>query len=161
LQQDYLQWRLQQNQQAHLISALLDLLSYHYHYAETLLEHPIEPVSEQALIDCDLWETCWQTSSRMRLVPFTYEIVDLMEVEEIDLDEFTTLFRPVGSVALFFRRNDEVICESLEEDFLRLLQGSDGCRCPREIFAGTLPRAAGEELVSFAVTEGLLQKRPS
>ncbi|MCK4536407.1 MAG: DUF4080 domain-containing protein [Desulfuromonadales bacterium] len=161
LQQDYLQWRLQKNQQAHLVTALLDLLSYHYHYAETLLGYPVEAAPGQTLLDNDLWETSWQSSSRIRLVPFTYEIVDLMEMEEIDLNEFTGLFRPVGSVALFFRRDGEVNCESLGEDFLRLLQGSDGSRCPREIFAGTLPRASGEELVSFAVTEGLLQKRPA
>lgn len=161
LQQDYLQWRLRNNQKAHLIAAMLDLLSYHYHYAETLLGESIEPASEKALKENDLWETCWQANPNVRLVPFTYEIIDLMEMEEIDLDEFTSLFRPVGSVALFFRQDNEVFFESLGEDFLRLLRDSDGSRCPREIFGGTLPRSSAEELVSFAVTEGFLQKRPS
>jgi hypothetical protein len=161
LQQDYLRWRLQNNQQTHLISALSDLLSYHYHYAETLLGCPLEPSFATIPTGTDLWETCWQLSPCIRLAPFSYEIVDLMEMDSIDLDEFTSLFRPVGSVALFFRRGNEVYCESLEEDFLRLLKGCDGTRCPREIFGGTMPRAAGEELVSFAVTEGFLQKRPS
>jgi hypothetical protein len=77
-------------------------------------------------------------------------------MSEPDLESFTALFRPVGSVALFVRRGAEVVCESLQEDFLKLLEGSDGTRSPQEIFAGSLSRTLGEEIVAFAVAEGLL-----
>jgi hypothetical protein len=55
------------------------------------------------------------------------------------------------------RRDSEVICESLSEEMLRLLKNSNGSQSPKDIFAGSLPQAAGEELVRFAVSEGLLQ----
>lgn len=154
-QQQFLTTLLKERSQDHLVTAVLDLLCYHYHYAETLLgaELPL-PDGGPDIENC--WERAWQRAEQVRLVPFAYEIVDLMEMEGTDLVAFNELFRPTGSVALFCRRHNEVFCESLEENFLRLLQLSDGQRSPREIFAGTLPRSMGEELVSFAVLEGLL-----
>jgi hypothetical protein len=91
-------------------------------------------------------------------VPFAYEILDLLEMEEMQLEEIATLFRPVGSVALFMRRDNEVFCESLSEEMLRLLKHSNGNMSPKDIFAGSLSQATGEELVQFAVLEGLLQE---
>jgi len=90
-------------------------------------------------------------------VPFADEILDLLEVEEVQLDEFASLFRPVGSVALLMRRDNEVFCESLSEEMLKLLRESNSGLSPKEIFAGSLSQATGEELVEFAVYEGLLQ----
>jgi hypothetical protein len=54
------------------------------------------------------------------------------------------------------RRDNEVFCESLSEEMLRLLKQSNGKLSPKEIFAGSLSRETGEELVEFAVSEGLL-----
>ena len=55
---------------------------------------------------------------------------------QLQLEEIATLFRPVGSVALFMRRHNEVICESLGEEMLQLLKKSNGLNSPRDIFAG-------------------------
>ncbi|MDT8440052.1 MAG: DUF4080 domain-containing protein [Desulfuromonadales bacterium] len=156
LQQSYLGWRLRQTGRERLITAVFDLLCYHYHYAETLLGEEL-PASLHELPGGDaLWERPWQRAPQLRLVPFAYEVVDLLEMEGLDLDEFVELFRPVGSTALFLRRGGEVICESLGEDLLRLLRQSDGRRSPAEIFAGSVAEANGRELVAFAVGEGLL-----
>jgi radical SAM superfamily enzyme YgiQ (UPF0313 family) len=141
---------------ADLLPAARDLLRYHFHFAETLLGAEALPAAPEDLRGRDLWESAWQTSPAIRLVPFHYEILDLLEMGEPDLEQIEQLFRPVGSMALFLRRGNEVMCESLEEDFLTLLRGSDGRRTPREIFAGTVPRKEGEEIVEFAVAEGLL-----
>jgi radical SAM superfamily enzyme YgiQ (UPF0313 family) len=154
--QGYLCHQLQTTGQVHLVSVFLDLLCYHFHYAETLLGEELLPPAEEQQ-QTDLWETPWQRSSKCRLVPFAYEILDLLEVEEMQMDEFASLFRPVGSVALFMRRENEVFCESLSEEMLRLLKESDSRLSPKEIFAGSLSQATGEELVEFAVHEGLLQ----
>ena len=158
LQAEYLSWRLSENDQRHLVAALQDLLSFHFHYAEALLDTPVQPLETVLPAGEDLWQTCWQTAPQIRLVPFTYEIVDLMDMEDFDLEEFTELFRPVGSVGMFIRRNDEVFCESLSEDFHHLMSNSNGKQTPQQIFEGSLPRPAAEELVSFAVAEGLLQR---
>lgn len=160
LQQEYLSWRLSQNRRQHLVAALRDLLSYHFHYAEALLDVPVLPLETPLPDGEDLWQTCWQTAPQIRLVPFTYEIVDLMDMEDFDLETFAELFRPVGSVGMFLRRNDEVYCESLTEDFHNLIRCCNGELTPQQIFEGRLPRSSAEELVSFAVAEGLLQRNP-
>jgi tRNA A37 methylthiotransferase MiaB len=154
--QGYLSHRLQSAGQGHLVSIFLDLLCYHFNYAETLLSEELLPISGEALLQKDAWETPWQRSNKFRLVPFAYEILDLLEMEGMFLEEMTNLFRPVGSVALFMRRDNQVFCESLGEEMLQLLRQSDGRLSPREIFAGSVSQATGEELVQFAVSEGLL-----
>jgi len=155
--QGYLCQRLRETGQRHLISVFLDLLCYHFHYAETLLGEELLPPAADQTLQANLWEIPWRRSDKCRLVPFAYEILDLLEMEEMHLEEIATLFRPVGSVALFMRRDNEVLCESLSEEMLRLLKHSDGTVSPKNIFAGSLPQATGEELVQFAVSEGLLQ----
>jgi len=154
--QGYLSHRLQSAGQGHLVSIFLDLLCYHFNYAETLLGEELLPISSESMLEKDAWETPWQRSNKFRLVPFAYEILDLLEMEGMYLEEMTNLFRPVGSVALFMRRENQVFCESLSEEMLQLLKYSDGKSSPKEIFAGSLPEATGAELVEFAVCEGLL-----
>ena len=154
--QGYLSHRLQSAGQGHLVSIFLDLLCYHFNYAETLLSEELLPISGEAPLEKNAWETPWQRSNKFRLVPFAYEILDLLEMEGMYLEEMTNLFRPVGSVALFMRRDNQVFCESLGEEMLQLLRQSDGRLSPREIFAGSVSQATGEELVQFAVSEGLL-----
>lgn len=156
LLQGYLCQRLRDTGQGHLVSVFLDLLCYHYHYAETLLGEELLPPAADTPPPANLWETPWRRSERLRLVPFAYEILDLLEMEEMQLAEIASLFRPVGSVALFMRRGNEVFCESLSEEMLRLLKQSNGSLNPKDIFAGSLSKATGEELVEFAVSEGLL-----
>jgi radical SAM superfamily enzyme YgiQ (UPF0313 family) len=156
--QGYLCQRLRETGQGHLTSVFLDLLCYHFHYAETLLGEELTPPAGDQPPQANFWETPWRRSEKCRLVPFAYEILDLLEMEEMHLEEIAALFRPVGSVALFLRRDNEVLCESLSEEMLRLLKHSDGTVSPRDIFAGSLPQAAGEELVQFAVCEGLLHE---
>ncbi len=155
LQEGYTERLLRAAGRADLLPAASDLLRYHYHYAETLLGEETVPPGE-ALTRRDLWDTPWRLAPQTRLVPFTYEVLDLQETGDVDLEELAAMFRPVGSVALFLRRGEQVFCESLEETFLRLLQGSDGQRTPREIFAGSVSRREGEEIVEFAVSEGFL-----
>ncbi len=155
LLQGYLTDQLRRTGKAHLISVFLDLLCYHYHYAETLLGEELPPAKDSTEA-IDLWEQPWKRAPQARLVPFAYEILDLLEMEGLQLEEAATLFRPVGSVALFLRRDNDVYCESLGEEMLRLLQKSDGHLSPREIFAGSVSRATGEEIVRFAISEGLL-----
>lgn len=147
---------LQSKGRSHLLPAARDLIRYHYNYAETLLGEETLPVESESLRGRDLWTTAWRFNPAARLVRFRYEIIDLLQLEDMDLEQFTNLFRPVGSTALFVRRGAEVYCESLEEDFARLLQESDGYKSPRDIFSGSINRREGEEFVDFAVSEGIL-----
>jgi hypothetical protein len=159
LQEDFTRELLKTRGRADLVAAALDLIRYHFHYAETLLGPETLPVAAKQLRGRPLWTTPWRLGPGVRLVSFRYEILDLLEMSEVDLEQFASLFRPVGSMAIFLRRGGEVFCESLEEDFLKLLQGSRGERSPAEIFGGSIGRVEGEEIVEFALAEGFL--RPS
>jgi len=154
LQEGYVQWLLLQHQRGDLLQPALDLMRYHFHYAETLLGPETAPAASEP--PADAWTQPWQLAPHVHLVPFAYEIGNLLEMEEFALEEFAELFRPVGSVALFLRRGEEVICESLEEDALNLLRHCDGHRTPEAIYAGSVEREIGEEILQFAVGEGLL-----
>lgn len=112
---------------------------------------PLEELPQE-----DVWTKPWRRSPHIQLVPFAYEILDLLEMGEVDLEEFADLFRPVGSMALFMRRGEEVLCESLEEDFLTLLRNCDGTRTPEQIFSGSVSESSGSEVVRFAIAEGLV-----
>ncbi|MDY6848116.1 MAG: radical SAM protein [Geoalkalibacter sp.] len=156
LQMDFTAWILKEKGGGHLLPAARDLIRYHYHYAETVLGPETLPAESEQLRPLDLWTTRWRLNPASRVVRFRFEIIDLLQVDEMDLRQFVNLFRPVGSTALFVRRGGEVFCESLEEDFARLLQGSDGSRSPQEIFDGSVNRQEGEEFIEFAVSEGIL-----
>jgi len=154
MQEGYIQWLLLQRDRSDLLQPALDLLRYHFHYAETLLGPETLPAIDEP--PANAWTQPWHLAPQVKLIPFAYEVTNLLEMGEFDLEEFADLFRPVGSVALFRRRGEEVICESLEEDALTLLRNCDGHRTPEAIFAGSVPLEAGEEILQFAIAEGLL-----
>lgn len=156
LQESFVQQILLRRERPDLVPAALDLIRYHFHHAETVLGPEILPRIPTGMPPGDPWNSAWLLAEGARLVPFNYEIVDLLEMEGADLEEFAALFRPLGSVALFVRHGGEVVCESLQEDFLRLLQGCDGERTPAAIFGGSIDRREAEEILEFAVSEGLL-----
>ncbi|MEJ2201475.1 MAG: radical SAM protein [Desulfuromonadaceae bacterium] len=156
LQEQFLTELFKRRQLLELLPAVLDLLRYHYHYAETLLGPEALPMSSSIRDEIDPWKAPLRIAEGVRLVPFAYEILDLIEMGEVDFEQLMTLFRPVGSVAIFFRRGEQVFCESLEEDFLTLLRGCTGDVCAADIFAGSIAAAEGEEIVRFALAEGFL-----
>lgn len=156
LQEAFISRLFEEEDRLDLLPAAIDLIRYHFHFAETLLGEDISAPPPELLRGRTMWDTPWRIAPTICLVSFSYEIIDLLEAGGVGLEQFSSMFRPVGSVALFFRRNFEVFCESLEEDFFKLLQGSDGTKSPEEIFAGSISRREGEEIVEFAVAEGFL-----
>ncbi|TYO96681.1 radical SAM superfamily enzyme YgiQ (UPF0313 family) [Geothermobacter ehrlichii] len=155
MQESYIQHLLMQRQRLDLLPAALDLLRYHFHHAETSLGPEVLP-AESTPEPAEAWRRPWRLAAGARLIPFHYEIVDLLDMEGAELEEIAAMLRPVGSVALFIRRGSEVWCESLEEDFQRLLKGSDGIHSPETIFAGGIETEQGQEMLAFALAEGLL-----
>jgi hypothetical protein len=154
MQEGFIQHLLINLDRNDLMQAALDLIRYHFHYAESLLGGETLPLEE--FPQEEVWTKLWRLAPDVRLVPFSYEILDLLEMGEVDLEEFTDLFRPVGSMALFMRQGEEILCESLEEDFSTLLRGCDGTRSPEQIFSGAVSKSSGSEVVRFAIAEGML-----
>lgn len=154
LQKGFVSHLFSKTGKSYIVPAAFDILLYHFHYAETLLGH--ENFPQPLPPDKEFWQTPLQTNHTVRIVPFTYEILDILEMGEVDLEEFTEMFRPVGSVGLFFRRGGDVFCESLEEDFLTLLQGCKEKQSPDQIFGGSIGKEEGMEIVRFALEEGFV-----
>ena len=137
--------------------AMNDLIRFHFHYAECLLgaETPpndapppeLGPTERFRLVDS------------LRLIDFSYEIQDLldMEADGLDLEAFVDLFTPVGSTALFIKREGEVACESLSDDFALLLKGM-GARGGSPQAPVDLPAAEVDELLTVAWGEGLIER---
>ncbi|PLX81477.1 MAG: hypothetical protein C0616_04025 [Desulfuromonas sp.] len=162
MQEGFVQHELLRQNRIDLLPAGLDLIRFHFHHAETGLgEETLPPVSGEELSEDELWHTAWHLTTGVRLVPFHYEIVDLLEMEGADLESCATLLRPVGSTAIFLRRAGEVIFESLNDDMARLLTGCRGGQTPEQIFSGSISAAEGSELVFWAASEGLIQATSS
>lgn len=140
-----------------LLPAALDLIDYHYHYAAAILAPPPNLPTDRELARMDLLAEHFAVSPGARLVEFSYEILDILEAGDIDLQEFAACFTPTGSWAAIYVRGDEVFTESLIEPFFRLLRQLDGQNA-----AGSLASALGipaDEACSFlefAAAEGII-----
>lgn len=154
LQLDFLAAAFQEQDKSHLLPLLSDLIQYHYNYAETLLAQELLP-SQGIRIDADAWHRRWERSKQLRLVDFNYELDELMEMGGLELKDLYKALAPNGSTGIFLRRGQEVICESLQDDFARLLKGSIGQATPAEILPEYAPDE-GMEILEFALREGLL-----
>jgi hypothetical protein len=154
LQQKFLAAELKHGGKSQLQPLVNDLLLYHYHYAETLLGPEIYPQTP-VKAGKKAWQQRWKQARHLRLVDFTYELDELTAMGGMTLEATYKALKQRGSTGIFIRRGDEVLCESLQEDFARLLLGSDGTRTPAEILPG-VPPAEGLELLNFALEEGLL-----
>ncbi len=136
-----------------LKQALSDLLNYHFHFAETLIGP--EPLPAGGRRKGRLSSAPCRLSPHVRLVDFSYPVEELL-ASQGQLLRFVKKNRPAASTMLFWRRAEQVFCEELDEEFVRLLRGSDGRRTPDEILKGRLESSEVEEIVRFALAEGFL-----
>lgn len=156
LQQRFLAGELEHCGKPQLIPLAEDLLRYHFHYAETLLgPELLSPPQPQRIPGKRGWQTCWRRARELRLIDFHYELADLGNRANQPLETLYRQLRPVGSTGLFLRRGGDVFCESLLDEFARLLRESDGTMTPAQILP-ECPTEEGLELLAFAVEEGLL-----
>ncbi len=145
-----------------LLPAALDLLDYHYYYAATLLAPPSYIPTDRELANMNLLAECFVVSPGAWLAKFSYEIFDILEAGDVDLEEFVACFTPHGSWAVVYVRGDEVFTESLIEPFFRLLEQLDGQRA-----AGTVASALGipadeaSSFLEFAASEGIIRRAES
>ena len=160
-------WRLQRAYLQHLFSgktlrrllpAALDLVDYHYHYGVALTAPQPDLPTDRELAQADLLEERFVLAPDARLARFNYEIFDILEAGDIDLEEFTDCFSAAGSCAVIYPRAGDVFTESLIEPYYLLLERLDG-----EAAAGAVAsslRVPDDEALSFlefAAAEGIIQ----
>ena len=156
LQQAFLHTELQRQGKSFLQQLVSDLIRYHYHYAETLLGPELFP-QEEFITEADPWRQRWRLADQLRLVDFNYELDELMAMGGMDLKKIHKTLGKGGSTGIFLRRGQEVVCESLQDAFCKLLKGSNGKTTPAEILSDC-NFDEGMELLEFAISEGLLRR---
>ena len=157
LQRNFLQHLYGERGQERLTAAALDLVDYHYLYAAALLAPAPELPTDRELERTDLLSSPLALASSTRLATFSYEIFDILESGDIDLEEFTDCFSPTGSCAAIYPRAGDVYTESLDPRFFSLLQRLDGISAAAPHLAELGLRE--EEAVSFlefAAAEGIV-----
>jgi hypothetical protein len=144
-----------------LLPAALDLVDYHYHYASALLAPQPELPTDRELAQADLLAERFAVAPSARLARFSYEIFDILEAGEIDLQEFTSCFLPSSSSAVIYPRAGEVFTESLIEPYFRFLERCDGATPSGEITAFLkIPPEEAVSFLEFAAAEGIIVRIP-
>jgi len=137
-----------------LIPLAEDLIHYHYLCAETLLAADCRPAPQ--LPSAKRWgKTGWKLNPQVRIQSFHH---NLEELETLGGEPWSRLPKLLGkdpSHGIFFCQNGQPVVETLQADFARLLLGATGQKTAEQLLRG-LPYKEAEELLRFAVMEGLL-----
>jgi hypothetical protein len=140
-----------------LLAAALDYVEYHHQYAVTLLAVPPKVLSRRELARIDLLSQPLVIAASTRLAVFSYEILELLDVGEPDLQYLCSSLQPTGSFAAIYPRSGEVATESLAEPYFHLLKRLDGTLTARRIAKElALPLEDAREFLAFAVAEGIV-----
>jgi radical SAM superfamily enzyme YgiQ (UPF0313 family) len=150
LQQDFMRQRFTLAGQQSLLPLVRDILNYHYSYAETLLNQETPPATEEISEGSILY-----LAKGVCLIDFGCDILGALEAEEIDLRRWGKLVERTPTSGLMIRRGGQVFSELLAPEFAELLGRAKGGQTRRQLLGG-LPAEEGEELLRFALQEGLL-----
>ena len=157
LQREFLTEIFTQRKMPHLLSLALDLVTYHYHYAVTLLAVPPKLLSRRELSRFDFLGCPLAVAASTRLAVFSYEILDLLDAGEPDVPYLSGRLRASGSFAAIYPHSGEIATESLAEPYFRLLERLDGTTLARSIAADlAIPLDEAREFLAFAVAEGIV-----
>jgi radical SAM superfamily enzyme YgiQ (UPF0313 family) len=145
-----------------LLSAALDCVDYHYAYSVALMAVPPIPPDDDQLTQLDLLALPLQRAASLTLLPFHYEIMDILESGEPDLNWITKKLKQTGSWVAIYPAHGEICTESLFKPYYRLLQELDGKRTAG-IIADRLqiPTDDALEFLQVAMAEGMVMVAPS
>lgn len=151
LQKSFLRQQFEIKNLTHLQPLVDDILEYHFHYAETLIDKEVLPHDMPPREDVPL-----KLTEAVHLVSFNCDILGALESEEIDLKRWAKQLDMTPTTGLMIRRGQQVLCESLTEEFYTLLQGAKKGLTMKQLRA-ELSSAIGDELLEFSWNEGLIR----
>ncbi|MEA3362183.1 MAG: radical SAM protein [Thermodesulfobacteriota bacterium] len=154
LQQQYIAHQLRTDKQEKLINIAADLINYHFLCAETLLADDCQP-NRKKLAKEDWDQVRWKLNPSIRIQHFNFALEDLEMVGGESLEKIFRQLSPEPGDAIFLRQQGEVIIESLDDNFAQMLTRATKTTSTRQLLQDLDPQAA-EELLNFAVTQGLL-----
>ncbi len=157
MQRRFLTGLCEQRKAMKLLPAALDCIDYHYAYGVALMAVPPIPPDDETLLRLDLLKMPLKLASSVTLLPFHYEILDILDSGEPDLAWISKQLKQTGSWAAIYPAHGEVCTESLIKPYYRLLEGLDGTRTAGAIAKQLrIPPADALEFLQFAVAEGMV-----
>lgn len=140
-----------------LLPAALDCVDYHYAYGVALMAVPPVPPSDDELLRLDPLKLPLRRAASLTLLPFNYEILDILESGEPDMAWIAKHLKPSGSWAAIYPAHGEVCTESLIRPYYRLLEGLDGTQPAGQVAAKLrIPTDDALEFLQFALAEGMV-----
>ena len=132
-------------------------MDYHYAYGVALMAVPPIPPDDDQLLQLDLLKMKLARAASLTLLPFHYEILDILDSGEPDLAWISKQLKQTGSWAAIYPAHGEVCTESLIKPYYRLLEELDGNRTAGVIAKQLrIPAADALEFLQFAMAEGMV-----
>ena len=157
LQREFLTQLFAERKLQKLLPAALDCVDYHYAYGVALMAVPPLPPSDDELLRIDPLKLPLRRAESLTLLPFHYEILDILESGEPDLAWIAKQLKQGGSWAAIYPAHGEVCTESLIRPYYRLLEGLDGRQPSGQVAARLkIPADDALELLQFALAEGMV-----
>ncbi len=157
LQREFLTQLFTERKLQKLLPAAMDCVDYHYAYGVALMAVPPVPPSDDELLRLDPLELPLRRASSLTLLPFNYEILDILESGEPDLPWIAKHLKQSGSWAAIYPAHGEVCTESLIRPYYRLLEGLDGKQLGGQVAAKLrIPADDALEFLQFALAEGMV-----
>ncbi len=138
---------------------VLDIATYHLHYAAVLLAPSPEPHGE-ARISGTLLDTFFSLAPSVRIAHFRYDIEEILACGEPHIRRMYEHLGQSGSQAVIYRHDHMICTESLSAQYILLLeQIRDGGVCKSCVPGTGLTGSEADEFLVFALNEGIIVKK--
>ena len=153
LQRGFLEHIFSGRERTRFLPAVLDLATYHHHYAAALLS----PIPERKPLPKDSADQPPALAPGARIARFSYDISELLDAGVADVRGFTRHLRRSGSWAVIYPAPDGVRTELLDACYCRLLELLDGSRSFRAaVRSAHVPEHEARQFLRFARDEGIV-----
>jgi len=157
MQREFLTALFNERKALKLLSAALDCVDYHFAYGVALMAVPPQPPEDEKLLQMDLLGMPLKRATSLTLLPFHYEILDVLDSGEPDLAWIAKHLKQTSSWAAIYPAHGEVCTESLIKPYYRLLEELDGKRTAGQVAAKLrLPADETLEFLQVAMAEGMV-----
>jgi len=154
LQIEFTKDQLQRTKRQTLIAISEDLVHYHYCCAEVLLAEECQPAVCELNLK-QILNTRWKLHPAVIIQSFHYALEDLEHWGGESLEKISRQLKIDPSQVIFLRRGEEMIVESLDDDFAQLLKKTENPTPGKDLLKNVKDHSAQEQL-QFAIAQGIL-----
>lgn len=154
LQVEFVKKMLREKNLDKLISISEDLIHYHYACAEILLAEKTQPFDYEFNLE-DALNRRWKLHPAVIIQSFHYTPYDLEYWGGEALGKISHQLKIDPSKVIFLHQDGEIIIESLEEDFAKLLKRAENPTLGKNLLKN-LKGHSGNEQLRFAISQGIL-----